>query len=234
MASESEFTAQTLAALHLGGHGAGVVKKLRGFRKDRHTVPDAVNSATQAFLARLCADEIAEEGEQWFQRAKSALGYKRRDLTLTLGNASALLQAKDFSLELTWSLNDANPAEYAITRILRDFTSAEFVLSPGCDELFAGTFTDIVFTLARGVAVEAVIDAVEALPATSNLTVHYPASCAECTLGVPDVDATVRCTGATLEMIFPQAGSPRELLEAFSRVREAFRLTQDAALAGLL
>jgi hypothetical protein len=234
MSSEAEFTPSTLAALHLSGHGSGLVKKLRGFRKDRHTVPDAVNAATQAFFARLCAEEVAEEGEQWFQRAKTTLGYKRRDLTLTLGNASALLQAKDFTLETTWSLNEADPNEYAVSRTLRDFTSADFVLGPGCDEVFASTFTEIVFTLARGVAVEAVVDAVEALSAESALTVQYPANCSECTLGVPHIDATVRCTGATLEMIFPSAGSPRELIEAFGRVRAAFRFTQDTALAGLL
>jgi hypothetical protein len=44
----------------------------------------------------------------------------------------------------------------------------------------------------------------------------------------------VRCSGATLAVEFPRAGSPRELLEAFAQVREAFVLTRDATLAGLL
>jgi hypothetical protein len=234
MPSDAEFSPTTLAALHLSGRSMGVVKRLQGFRKDRHTVPDAINSATQAFFARLCADELAEEGEQWFQRAKAALEYKRRDLTLTLGSASAELTAKDFAFEISWALKVDDPGEYVITRTLRDFTAAEFVLGAGCHEVFAGTFTDIVFTLKRGVAVEAVIDAVEALPDSSAMTVSYPANAAECTLLVTGVDATVRCTGATLELIFPRAGSPRELIEAFGRVRSAFRFTQDAALAGLL
>jgi len=234
MSSDPEFTPSTLAALSLSGRGEGVVKRLRGFRKDRHTVPDAVNNATQAFFARLCADELAEEAETWFQRAKAGFGYKRRDLSLDLGPGSAVLTAKDFTLELHWALAEGDPASYTTTRTLRNFQAADFVLSPASDAVFTGAFTDIVFTLARGVSVEAVIDAVEDLPDTSSLAVHYPADCSECTLRVPDVSAEVRCTGATLELVFPHAGSPRELIEEFGRVRSAFRFTQDQSLAGLL
>jgi hypothetical protein len=234
MSGGSDFSSSTLAALSLSGSSAGAVKRLRGFRKDRHTVPDAVNPATQAFFARLCADELAEEAESWFQRAKDALGYKRRDIALELGNANAVLTAKDFALEIAWALDESDPASYTVTRTLRDFRSAEFAFSAACDAVFARAFTHVIFTLTRGVAVEAVIDAVEALPESSALTVRYPANCMECTLRVEGVNAEVRCTGATLEMVFARAGSPRELIEAFGEVRAAFRLTEDAALAGLL
>lgn len=234
MASDPEFTSSTLAALSMSGRSAGVVKRLSGFRKDRHTVPDAVNGATQAFFARLCADELAEEAESWFQRAKTAFDYKRRDLSLDLGPGTAVLTAKDFTLELAWALDENDPASYTTTRTLSRFRDADFLLSAGCDAVFSGTFTDIVFTLARGVSIEAVIDAVEDLSDKSALTVHYPADCSSCTVRVPDVSAEVRCTGATLELVFPHAGSPRELIEDFGRVRSAFRFTQDQALAGLL
>lgn len=234
MAGPSDFSPSTLAALSLSGSSSGVVKRLHGFRKDRHTVPDAVNSATQAFFARICADELAEEAESWFQRVRSACGYKRADLRLELGAANALLLAKDFSLEIAWALDPSDPGAYTITRTLRDVREAEFILSPASDDVFSSTFSQITFTLARGVSVEAVIDAVEALPGPARLGVMYPADCTECTLSVPEVEATVRCTGATLELVFPRAGSPRELIEAFGEVRAAFRFTQDASLAGLL
>lgn len=234
MSSSAEFSTGTLAALSLSGTSGGVVKRLRGFRKDRHTVPDAVNGATQAFFARICAEELAEEAESWFQRARSSFGYKRAELRLELGSASALLLAKDFSFEIAWALDPSDPATYTITRTLRDVREAEFALGAACDAVFGGTFSQIIFTLSRGVPVEAVIDAVEALPEPAHLTVAYPADCSECTLRVPEVEATVRCTGATLELVFPRAGSPRELIEAFGEVRAAFRFTQDEALAGLL
>jgi len=48
------------------------------------------------------------------------------------------------------------------------------------------------------------------------------------------VKAEVICDGATLEMRFPRAGSPAELVEAFAAVRTAFSLSRDRVLAGLL
>ena len=235
MDSGGEFSPTTLAALSLSGSTSGLVKHLRGFRKDRHTVPDAVNAATQAFFARLCADELAEEAETWFQRAKDAFAYKRREIALELGSATSLLAARDFTFEITWALDERDPGTYAVTRVLRNFREPEFILGEACQDLFASTFSRIVFTLARGVAVEDVIDAVEALPTTETvMQVRYRANCSECTLSVPNVDAEVRCTGASLEMVFPRVGSPRTLLESFRDVRSAIRLTQSEALAVLL
>lgn len=234
MSTASDLPSSTLASLSLLGRGGGAVKKLRGFRKDRHTVPDAVNNATAAFFARLCAEELAEEAEGWFQRAREAFAYKRRDLALEHGPASARIVAKDFSLELLWALDDADPANYTTTRTLREVRTGEFVRSEACDAVFAGAFTHIVFSLTKGVAVEAVIDAVEALPAEESLAVSYPSDCAECTLRVDGVEAEVRCTGASLELAFAQAGSPRELIEAFGAVRSAFRLTRSGVLSDLV
>ena len=53
-------------------------------------------------------------------------------------------------------------------------------------------------------------------------------------LAVEGVAAAGVCDGATLEMRFPRAGSPREMVTAFLAVRSAFALTKDRVLAGLL
>jgi hypothetical protein len=49
---------------------------------------------------------------------------------------------------------------------------------------------------------------------------------------VDGVDARVRCTGAALDLVFPRAGSPGELIEAFAAVRGAFAVSR--ALSGLI
>ena len=43
-----------------------MVKTLGGFKKGHHTVPDAVNATTNAFLGKLCAGELAADGETLF------------------------------------------------------------------------------------------------------------------------------------------------------------------------
>lgn len=234
MAKPPESSPTYVAAVSLLGHGAGAVKNLAGFRKAHHTVPDAVNAVTTAFLGKLCAAELAEEGEGYYQRARVALGYKRADLSLDVTSPAAVLTAKDFTLEIAYALERDDPTAYRVARTLHSLSSGELVNREEFDGLFAGVFTTIVFTLAKGVKVEAVIDAVEARPAGDPLTVSYPSDCRHCVLAVEGVSAEVVCDGATLEMRFPRAGSPREMVAAFLAVRSAFALTKDAVLAGLL
>lgn len=234
MAKTPDRAQKYVSQVSLLGHGAGAVKNLAGFRKPHHTVPDAVNAVTTAFLGKLCATELAAEGEEYYQRAKAALGYKRGDLSLDVTSPTAVLTTKDFALEIAYALEPGDPAAYRVTRMLHSLRSGELVELEEFDRLFAGAFTTIVFTLAKGVKVEAVIDAVEARPAGDALTVSYPSDCRHCVLAVEGVAAEVVCDGATLEMRFPRAGSPREMIEAFLAVRSAFALTKDRVLAGLL
>ena len=234
MSKPSESSSSYVAGVSLLGHGGGVVKRLAGFRKQHHTVPDAVNAVTTAFLGKLCATELAAEGEEYYQRAKTALGYKRADLSLDVTSPTAVLTTKDFALEIAYALETADPAAYRITRTLHSVRDGGLLRREEFDRLFAGAFSAIVFTLVKGVKVEAVIDAVEARPAGDALTVSYPSDCRHCVLAVEGVAAEVVCDGATLEMRFPRAGSPREMIEAFLAVRSAFALTKDAVLAGLL
>jgi len=67
-----------------------------------------------------------------------------------------------------------------------------------------------------------------------ELSVTYPSDCRDCLLAVEGVDAEVKFDGSELAILFPRNGSPRELMEAFEAVREAFRLTKHKALSGLL
>lgn len=209
-------------------------KNLKGFDKSRHTIPDAVNSATSGFLARLCAHELADEAEDLFQRTRTSMGYKRKDLSLDISSPAAVLVARDFTMEWAYALLEADPASYGITRTLHSLRNAMLIELDPFDELFAAAFSAIHFTLAKGVQVEAVIDAVEALDDDAVLKVIYPSDCRECTLTVDAVDASVICDGATLEMRFVRPGSPRELIAAFAAVREAFALSKNRALSGLL
>lgn len=216
------------------GQSPGAVKDLAGFHKRHHTVPDAVNATTTAFLARLCGAELAAEAEGFFQRAKTALGYKRADLALAVTSPGAVLTARDFILELDYALRPDDPARFVVTRTLHGVGGATVMAAAGLNEVFAGQFDRMVFALARGVRVEAVIDAVEARDGAGGLTVRYPSDCRQCVLAVAGVAAEVVCDGATLALRFPRAGAPRELVAEFAAVREAFALTKDRVLAGLL
>ncbi len=230
-----------IAEIAFIGRGGGAVKGLDGFKKSHHSVPDAANATTNAFLAKLCAGELAAEAETLFQQVRTGLGYKRKQVSLSVGSPVATLAAKDFSVEIFYALEERDPSRYAVTTTLRELKNADLARTAEFAAIFAGKFTEIGFGLKKGVSVEAVIDAIEALAddddaaareGAGKLRVDYPSDCSECTIGVEGVEASVRCTGAALEIVFARGGGPAELIEAFDAVRGAFRISK--ALSGLI
>ncbi len=199
-----------------------MVKALDGFKKGHHTVPDAVNPVTQAFLARIANTALSAEAERLFQDARTALGYKRKEIGLEIAAGSAVLTTRDFVVEIVYALENEASERYTVTTTLRGLKQGDLAATEPFDALFRGRFTEISFVLVKGARVEAVIDAIEALNGEGGLGVTYPSDCRECVISVEGVDASVRCTAASLEMVFPRAGSPRELMEAFAAVRAAF------------
>ncbi|MCC6416359.1 MAG: hypothetical protein IT582_10665 [Opitutaceae bacterium] len=224
--------ASVIADLRFVGRSGGAVKALGGFRKGRHTLPDAANATTNAFLGRLCEGELTEQAEQLFQSVRAALGYKRKEIALTTSGPQAVLSARDFTFEIFYTLNPASPESYAITQTLLDVKGVDLLRREEFNAVFASLFTELSFTLKKGVRVEAVIDAIEGLDHETTLRVDYPSDCSECQISVEEVEARVRCTGASIDMVFPRAGAPRELLNEFLAVRSAFQLSK--TLAGLM
>src|SRR5476651_1572156 len=105
-----ELPSSIIANISFIGRTGGMVKTLGGFKKGHHTLPDAANATTNAFLGKICAGELAARAEALFQRVRSELGYKRKDVSLGLASPAAMLVAKDFTVEITYALEDSAPA----------------------------------------------------------------------------------------------------------------------------
>jgi hypothetical protein len=226
------FSSSIIAGISFVGRGGGLVKALSGFKKGHHTLPDAANATTNAFLGKIGEAELSAEAENFFQAVRSGLGYKRKEVSLTIASPGATLTAKDFVLELCYALEEAAPERYSVTTTLHDLRGENLVRTDEFDQIFGGKFTELSFALKKGARVEAIIDVIEALDGEAGLAVSYPSDCRECVITVAAVDASVRCSGASLEMVFPRAGSPRELLDGFAAVRGAFAVSRE--LAGMI
>ena len=227
-----ELPPRVIASIAFIGRAGGPVKTLAGFKKGHHSLPDAANAVTNGFLGKICATELAEDAERLFQKVRTGLDYKRKDIALNVSSPLAALTARDFSLEIVYALEEREPTQYAVTTTLRDVRDAEVVQREAFARIFAGRFTEISFALKKGARVEAVIDAIESLDGEGGLTVQYPSDYRDCVIGVDGVEAVVRCTGATLDVVFPRGAAPGELLVAFAAVRGAFRISK--ALSGMI
>lgn len=228
----ADLPTSVIASISFVGRSGGQVKALAGFKKSHHSVPDAANAVTNAFLGRICEPELAEEAEALFQAVRTGLGYKRKDVSLAVTAPSATLAARDLIVEIVYALEETDPARYAVTTTMRELREIEVARGEAFARIFGAKFGEISLSLKKGARVEAVIDAIEALDGEGGLSVRYPSDYADCTIRVEGVDAEVRCTGATLDIIFPRNGGPAELIEAFLAVREAFQISKP--LAGLI
>jgi hypothetical protein len=227
-----ELPTSVIASIAFVGRSGGLVKQLAGFKKGHHTLPDAANAVTNAFLGKICEPELTDEAERLFQEVRTGLGYRRKEIALTATSPLAVLSAKDFTVEIFYVLEEREPSRFAITTTLRELRDADFARGVEFSRIFAGKFTEISFALKKGARVEAIIDAIEELEGERGLSVQYPSDYRDCTIRVTGVDAEVRCTGASLEVIFPRGGAPADLLDAFATVRDAFAISK--SLSGLI
>ena len=227
-----ELPSSVVAEIAFIQRSGGAVKSLCGFKKSHHTIPDTANGVTNAFLGKICADELGADAEALFQAVRTGLGYKRKDIALSVASPAAVLTAKDFVVEFIYALEETEPSRYAVTTTLRALRNLELARTEEFAEIFAGRFTEISFALKKGARVEAVVDAIESDGEETGLAVTYPSDCRECEISVEGVAAIVRCTAASLEIIFPRGGSPRDLIEGFAAVREAFAISK--VLSGLI
>ena len=227
-----ELPSRVVASIAFVGRSGGTVKTLAGFKKGHHTLPDAANAVTNAFLGKICETELASEAERLFQEARSGLGYKRKDIVLSVTTPSAVLTAKDFTVELTYALDEADATRYTVLTTMQELRDLDVARGEAFSRIFAGRFTEISFGLKKGVRVEAVIDAIEALDGEGGIGVVYPSDSRDCAIRVEGVDAEVRCTGATMEVVFRRGAAPAELIDAFVAVRDAFQISK--VLSGLI
>lgn len=224
-----EIPSSVIADVAFIGRSGGLVKALAGFRKPHHNVPDTANATTNAFLGKICATELAGEAEALFQAVRAGFGYKRKDLALELASPVARLLARDFSVEILYELEAAEPSRYGVVTQLRDLRDAALARGEPMTAVFARRFSEISFAFRKAASVEAVVDAIESLEGEGGLAVTYPSDCRECEISVKGVDARVRCTAASLEIVFSRASSPRELIAAFAEVRGAFGINRTLA-----
>jgi hypothetical protein len=227
-----ELPTNVIASIAFVGRSGGLVKNLAGFKKGHHTLPDSANGVTNAFLGKICETELADEAERLFQELRTGLGYRRKEIALTVSSPVAVLTAKDFALEILYVLQEREPSRFGVTTTLRDLRAADVARREEFARIFSGKFTEISFALKKSARVEAIIDAIEDLEGERGLSVVYPSNYHDCTIRVTGVDAEVRCTGASLEIVFPRGGAPAELIDAFAAVRDAFAMAKP--LSGLI
>ncbi len=218
--SENDFSNNLIRHLTLVGEQEGVVKRLDGFDKSRHTVPRFASDRAQQFLARLAEPELVEWGEELFAAYREAMEYRRKDITLSVENGVARIASKDFALERRYSLIEDSPDSYRFETELMDASGLELLEHEPFNQSTGSLFERMRCVFKREISVEDVVDGIEDAK-ESDLSVDYPSTCESCDVRIAGQNAVFRFDAATLEIRYPSFGMPRQLIEAYRAMANA-------------
>jgi len=208
-----------VSSVALLGSVSGELRRLPGFDKKRHRVPDRSCGATLAFLGKICEAELTAEAESLFQSVRAAFGYKRRELSLVRALGEARLEARDFALELRYLLDPEDASRYVQQTLVVDAASRDLLESDAFCQALGPRFDSLRFELKQRLPVESVVDGAEEAEGP-ELQVDYPSDCSWCELRFQEWDGILRCDDAAVELRCSRPGSSRELLEAYDALRE--------------
>ncbi len=206
--------------VHLLGAKPGNVKNLTGFRKGFHkvpaTLPDSMFERQFGAMAEPDLDRLARE---LFEKLRAGRGYKRKEINLNLDSPTATLTTTDFTLDLSYAPNPADPGDYALVYDLHSIRDIAVFADGSLNDVFAGVFNRVSFSFGQTIDMEDLIDELEEAPGGAA-SLRYPPDCSECTVQLAGYVGVVRVTPRQLEVVSPAGASPAELVKTFVEASE--------------
>ncbi|MBN1653527.1 MAG: caspase family protein [Deltaproteobacteria bacterium] len=191
------------------------IAALRGFSKKRgHRVPESINGATERFVENISQKEIDEEIQQMFERIRTSMKYKRRDLTAESG----CIITPDFEFSVNCAQDPDDPGSALITRRLIKISPA-IVDDDAFNEVFDDYFDELTFDFAKANNVEDLIDRIEDLN-LDKIDLTYPPDSSYCEIKIKGSPLKIKVTAYSLTVYTAQMTSPKLLVESFFDVQK--------------
>ena len=127
----------------LEGTETGAIQQLDGFQRGFHKVPTQLSDSADSWCHRLLAERVAEELQELYQSARTALGARRRDLRKEEEQGAGDLDTPAFRYIVESGQNPADPTEYYIKRRL-ELRQGWAAHRAAIDELFGNEFQQLV------------------------------------------------------------------------------------------
>ena len=182
-------------------------------RKRGHRVPDELSNGATAFVRRLAAGDVAREIEDCFQALRTQLGYKRRQLRVTLESDAAAIATPDFEFHLVVCQDPEAPGHARVRRTIEHVTSPQVVAAPAFAQAFADGFDGLDLTVGPRIDVGALIDRLED-EEPPGWTLDYGFEASALRLAHPDIPLAVDVTADRVRLVGPRPQPPALLLEA--------------------
>jgi len=187
---------------------------LPGFEKRRgHRVPDSLSPGATAFVRRLSAEEVEREIEACHAALRAKLGYKRRQLSVTVHADGASILTPDFEFHLVVEQDPEDPGRVCLRRTIQGAQTPAILASPSFAEAFGSGFDGLDLSVAQRIDVAGLIDAIEERePAGWTLDYGYEARSLKLTS--PRMPLAVHVTAERVRLVGARPQAASLLLEA--------------------
>lgn len=201
--------------VHLLGTRPGNVKNLLGFRKGFHKIPAVLpDFSFERQFPAICAADLEQLSRELFEKLRAARGYKRKEINLNVGSPDSTVTTTDFTLDLRYELDPADPGDYRLVHDLHTIRDIAVFADGSLNDVFRGIFNRVSFSFGQSINMEDLIDELEETPGGSS-NLKYPPDCSECSIQLPGFVGIVRVTPRELEVVSPAGASPAELVKTF-------------------
>lgn len=191
---------------------------IAGFdRKRGHRVPEGISARATAFLRTLAAPDVAREIEDRFTALRRGLGYKRRQLEVTLAPEAAAIATPDFEFHLVVAQDPHDPACARFRRTIQGVRAPSVVASPAFAGAFADGFDGLDLALEGRIDVEALIDHLEDHE-PPGWSLDYGHQATTLRLAHPALPLAVHVTPERVRLAGPRPQAPEVLLAAADAV----------------
>ncbi len=201
--------------VHLLGSRPGNVKNLLGFRKGFHKIPALLpDYSFERQFPAVSEPDLDRLARELFEKLRTARGYKRKEISFSVGAPDATLTTTDFTLDLRYELDPADPSDCFLIHDLHTIRDIAVFADGSLNEVFAGVFNRVSLKFGESIDMEDLIDELEEAPGGAA-GLRYPPDCSECVIQLTGFMGTVRVTARELEVVSPAGASPAELVKVF-------------------
>jgi hypothetical protein len=206
-----------LMRLRLEGRTRVEVRRLAGFDRATHRVPDAVGPAARRFVQAIARGDVEQRIEALHAALRAQFGFRRQQLR----RVDDVLVTPDFEVSVGAEGDAADPRVAWLVEAVLGLRSRAPLEDPRFDAVFGPRLRELVVEHGGQLDVAACIDAAEAL----GWAAQYPSDASWCTLTVPEGALRIEVSAGSVRATGADTGSLAALVEAFSRA--AIALARD-------
>ncbi len=223
----SDSDADRFKGVSLAARKIGLIRRMPGYNKSKHRVPDNVNDRAQSFIGALASGTIQDDLDRVFQLLRNAFRFKRTELqTHETDDGAGCIQTPFFRYTSCVYQNPTNASEVVWQQDISDVADPSKLLTDEFEAVFGQAFDTVEFLPTSPIVLESLIDTIEDID-DERVRLEYDRQLTYCEVFIEGTIAKLQVTPAALRMVYPEPANPSLLVATFFEFQDALLLFQE-------